>query len=103
MAECVVDWAPLGGRLCLLKLRLQERLLCSLQVYAPNIESQYKAFLDKVEGALGKATSSESLVFLGDFDARVGIDDAIWKSVIGQRGARTEGVYCSSVPPMDCA
>ena len=45
MAECVVDWVPLGGRVCLLQLRLQEQTLCILQVYAPNIESQYEAFL----------------------------------------------------------
>ena len=41
MAECVVDWIPLGGRVCLLKLRLQERSLCILQEYSPNVESQY--------------------------------------------------------------
>ena len=39
MAECVVDWVPLGGRVCLLKLRLLERSLCVLQVYVPNIKS----------------------------------------------------------------
>ena len=62
IAECVVDWVPLGGRVCLLKLRLQERSLCILQVYALNMESQYEAFLEEVEVALGKATLSESLV-----------------------------------------
>ena len=86
IAECVVDWVPLGGRVCLLKLRLQEQSLCILQVYAPNIESQYEAFLEEVEVALGKATSSESLVLLGDFNAHVGIDNATWKGVIGQHG-----------------
>ena len=39
MTECVVDWVPLEERVCLLKLRLQERSLCILQVYAPNTES----------------------------------------------------------------
>ena len=39
IVECVVDWVPLGGRVCLLTLRLLERSLCILQVYAPNIES----------------------------------------------------------------
>ena len=38
IAECVVDWVPLGGRVCLLQLRLQEQSLCILQVYAPNIQ-----------------------------------------------------------------
>ena len=65
IAEYIVDWVPMGGRVCLLKLRLQERSLCILQVYAPNIESQYEAFLEEVEVALGIATSKESLVFSG--------------------------------------
>ena len=86
IAECIVDWVPLEGRVCLLKLRLQERSLCILQVYAPNIESRYEAFLEEVEVALGKATSSESLVLLGDFNAHVGIDNTTWKGVIGQHG-----------------
>ena len=77
---------PLGGRVCLLKLRLQKRSLCILQVYAPNIELQYEAFLEEVEVALGKATSSKSLVLLGDFNAHVGTDNATWKGVIGQHG-----------------
>ena len=84
MAECVVDWVPLGGRVRLLKLRLQERSLRILQMYAPNIESQNEAFLEEIEVALGKTTSSESLVLLGDFDAHV--DNATWKGVIGQHG-----------------
>ena len=85
-AKCVVDWVPLGGRVCLLKLRLQERSLCFLLVYAPNIESQYEAFLEEVEVALGKAISSKFFVLLGDFNAHVGIDNAICKGVIGQHG-----------------
>ena len=67
IAECVVDWVPLGGRACLLKLGQQERSLRILQVYAPNMESQCEAFLEKVEVALGKATSSESLCPFGRF------------------------------------
>ena len=78
MAECVVDWVALGGRVCLLKLRLQKQSLCILQVYVPNIELQYEALLEEVEVALGKATSSEYLVLLGDFNAHVGIDNATW-------------------------
>ena len=85
IAECVVDWVSLGGRVCLLKLKLQERSLCILQVYAPSIESQCEAFLEEVEVALGKATSSESLVLLGDFNAHVGIEKLLCSTPIGRR------------------
>ena len=82
IAECVVDWVPLGGRVCLLKLKLKEQSLCVLQVYAPNIESQYEAFLEEVEVALGKAISLESLVLLCDFNAHVGIDSGRFNGLV---------------------
>ena len=50
------------------------------------MESQYEAFLEEVEVTLGKATLLKSLVLLGDFNAHVGMDNATWKGVIGQRG-----------------
>ena len=56
--------------------------MCILQVYAPNKESQYEAFLEVAEVALRKATLSESLVLLGNFIAHVGIDNSTWKGVI---------------------
>ena len=57
-----------------------------VSVYAPSIDSHYKAFLEEVEIALGKATLLESLVLLGDFNAHVGIDNATRKNVIVQHG-----------------
>ena len=51
--------------------------LAGVVVHTPNMQSQYEAFLEEVEIALGKATSSESLVLLGDFNAHVGTDNAI--------------------------
>ena len=107
VTDCVVDWVPLGGRVCLLKLRLQERSLCILQVNAPNIESQYEAVLEKLRLHWGKQLHQNPLSFWA-------ISMHMWASTM-QPGkvllgnmvpltlTRTEGVYCSSVPPMDCA
>ena len=107
IAECVIDWAPLGGRVCLLKIKLQKRSLCILLVNAPNIKSQYQAFLEEVEVALGKVTSSESLVLLGDYIAHVASTMQPGKVLSGNMMTltltRTEGVHCTSVPPMGCA
>ena len=83
-AEHVVDWVPLKEWVCLLQLRLQQRSLCVLPVYAPNMESQYEAFPAKHEVASGKVASSQSLVVFGDFNAHVGIDNPTWKGVIWQ-------------------
>ena len=77
LVHCVTDWIPLGGRVCLLKLRLQKRSLCIFQVYAPNAETQYRSFLNKVGVALQKVTCAESIVLVGDFNAHVVTDDKI--------------------------
>ena len=86
LAHCVVDWIPLGGRVCVLKLKLRERSLCIVQVYAPNAEAQYPPFLDEVSAALQKVTPAESILLLGDFNAHVGMDNETWKGVIGKQG-----------------
>ena len=75
LAHCVTDWIPLRGRVCLLKLRLQEQSQCILQVYAPNAKAQYQPFLDEVGVTLQKVTSAESIFLLGDFNAHMGTDD----------------------------
>ena len=84
--HCLTDWIPLGGRICLLKLRLLERSLCIFQVYAPNAETQYHPFLDEVSVALQKVTYAESIVVLGDFNAHVGNDENTWRGVIERQG-----------------
>ena len=84
LAHSVTDCIPLGGRVCLLKLRLQERSLYILQVYATNAEAQYQPLLNEVGVALQKVASAESIVLLDDFNTHVGTDDKTRKGVIGR-------------------
>ena len=86
LAHCVTNWIRLGKRFCLLKLRIQKRSLCILEVYAPNAETQYQPFLDEVGVALQEVTYAKLIVLLGDFNAHVSTDDKTWKSVIGRQG-----------------
>ena len=103
MSGCVSEWIPLGSRVCMLKLVVQDKTLCLLQVYAPNATSEYEAFVDEVNDALSRVAKSESIVLLGDFNAHVGTDNETWKGVIGRHGvagANENGRYllqlCSS-------
>ena len=49
MSDCVSEWIPLGSRVCMLKLIVQNRALYLFQVYALNATSEYEAFVDKVK------------------------------------------------------
>ena len=57
-----------------------------MQVYAPNTESEYAPFLDEVLGVLEGIPGTDSIVLLGYFNAHVGNDAQMWKSVIGKNG-----------------
>ena len=74
LSDCVSDWIPLGSRVCMLKLKVLDRSLCLLQVYAPNATSEYQTFVDEVNDALLRVSATESTVLMGDFNAHVGTD-----------------------------
>ena len=86
LSDCVSDWIPLGSRVCMLKLKVLDRSLCLLQVYAPNATSEYQTFVDEVNDALLRVSATESTVLMGDFNAHVGTDTDTWKGVNGKHG-----------------
>ena len=55
----------------MLKLKVLDRSLCLLQVYAPNATSEYQTFVDEVNDALLRVSATESTVLMGDFNAHV--------------------------------
>ena len=65
LSDCVSDWIPLGSRVCMLKLKVFERLMCLLQVCAPNATSECQAFVDEVKDALLQVSLIEFTVFMG--------------------------------------
>ena len=77
LSYCVSDWIPLGSRVCTLKLKVLDPSLCLLQVYAPNVTSEYQAFVDEVNDALLRVSPTEFTVLMGNFHAHVGTDTKI--------------------------
>ena len=86
LSDCVTEWIPLGSWVCILKLKVIDRAICLLQVYAPNASSEYQAFVDEVNDALLRVAPTESTVLMGDFNAHIGTDNETWKGVIGRHG-----------------
>ena len=60
LSDCVSDWISLGSRVCMLKLKVSDRSLCLLQVYAPNATTEYQAFVDEANDALLRVSPTES-------------------------------------------
>ena len=65
-----------------------------LSVYAPTnpststseASSASEAFYDQLQSSLSCGLSSDMLVIMGDFNARVGSDSSLWNSVLGPHG-----------------
>jgi exonuclease III len=88
LAEGVLEWKPVSERVALLRLRLREKPLALVQVYAPNTEPEYAAFLDEVQRTLQSVPRTEPVLLMGDLNAHVGSDADAWKGVIGSNGDR---------------
>ena len=86
LSDCVSDWIPLRSRICMLKLKVLDRSLRLLQVYAPNATSEYQTFVDEINDALLRVSPTESTVLMGDFNAHVGTNTDTWKGEIGKHG-----------------
>jgi len=67
-----------GSRLLRIKLRINNRIINVISVYAPtyNTEAAVKdSFYDRLNKMLGSVRSSEEVFILGDFNARVKRND----------------------------
>ena len=95
LSNCVSDWILMGSRVFMLKLKIVDRSLCLLQVFAPIGTSEYQDFVDEVNNALLRSLT-QSAVLMGNFNAHVGADTDTWKGVIGKHevtGLNENGRY----------
>ena len=57
----------------MLKLKVLDRSLCLLQVYAPNATSECQAFVDEVNDAVLRVAATESIVLMGSLYGKHGV------------------------------
>jgi len=87
MSAGVLEFYPHGERVASLRLRVSDRkTLTFIVVYAPNVVSEYSAFLEDLLEVLERVPPTDSLILVGDFNAHVGVDSEKWKGVIGRNG-----------------
>jgi len=66
----------------MLRLKLSDRSMCLIRVYAPNPCTQYPEFLEETSDALRRVESNKSTIVFGNFSAHVVKDAGAWKVVI---------------------
>ncbi|KAL8580618.1 hypothetical protein ACOMHN_046821 [Nucella lapillus] len=76
----------------LMKLRFsmnRSRHVTVISAYAPTLTSSDEAkdtFYEELKSLVKATTPEDKLILLGDFNARVGMDSASWKGVLGPHG-----------------
>ena len=82
----VIEWKPVNERMALLKLHLLKKILAVIQVYAPNVKSNWSEFLDNVSQVMESIPSTNATLIMGDFNVHVGNDSITWQSIISPNG-----------------
>ena len=81
-------------RVASLCLWVGEWILTVICAYAPNSTSEYPPILESSEKELESSPTGDSIVLLGDFNANLGNDSKIWRSVIGRNGVPNIRYLC---------
>ena len=83
LADSVIEWKSISDRVALIRLRMERvGVLAVVQVYGPNDESDYDAFLEEVDGVLQGIPKGDLVLLMGDFNARAGRDETTWSGVV---------------------
>ena len=83
--------SPVGHSDCVMSLRLpiQDKFVTVLSMYALTLQAETglkEAFYRDLHILLQQVDPKDKLLFLGDFNARVGRDFELWKGVLGGHG-----------------
>nr|VZI34507.1 unnamed protein product [Spirometra erinaceieuropaei] len=79
-----------------------------ISAYAPtmtNPDAVRDKFYEDLHALLATVSKADTLIVLGDFNARVGTDHTAWRGVLGPRvsAAPTTTAYCFSAPAQNTA
>ncbi|KAK3517159.1 hypothetical protein QTP86_003882 [Hemibagrus guttatus] len=86
LSRHVLEFSPVNERVVSLRLRAGDRCLTVVSAYGPNGSVEYPTFLETLRGVLEGASTGDSIVLLGDFNAHVGNDSDTWRGLMGRNG-----------------
>ncbi|XP_068735636.1 craniofacial development protein 2-like [Montipora capricornis] len=79
-----------SDRIMSLRLPLQgDKSATFVSVYSPTLQADSavkEAFFSDLHTVITRIDPKDKLIFLGDFNARVGRDSQLWKGVLGKQG-----------------
>ena len=81
---------PVSHRIMTMRIpRTKDRIATIVTAYAPimwNPEENNKTFYSQLKGTLGNISSTDKLLLIGDFNARIGRENDKWPSALSKYG-----------------
>ena len=87
--HALLGYNPLSPRIITARFKMRTGAMTIIQAYAPNTadtEEKVDEFYDLLQVTINQSNSSDLLVIMGDFNAKVGEDRSNWESVLGNYG-----------------
>ena len=87
--RALIEWLPISSRVIVARFKGRKNNLSVLQAYAPTADSNdedLEEFYDQVEEGLTKMPNRDLCVVTGDWNAKIGNNNAGWEHVMGQFG-----------------
>ena len=87
--KCLVEWEPIDDRIITARINAKIQKITIIQCYAPtnNAEPYEKEeFYNKLQAVVDKAPNRDILIIMGDFNAKVGRNNASIERIMGREG-----------------
>ena len=91
LLQCIPE-SPIGINERLMTWRIpltKGRFATLISAYAPTLDAEHNIkedFYRALDSAIQKTQTTDKLILLGDFNARVGTEHLVWNKVLGQHG-----------------
>ena len=89
LLQCLISYETVSSRILTAKFKMKEGIVNIIQVYAPtstHSEEVSDDFYDALQLQIQKVHKKESLIMMGDLNAKIGTDHNAWTPTLGKYG-----------------
>ena len=92
LEKSLLEWKPISSRIISARLKGRHTNLTIMQCYAPTNDSEVEikeSFYDQLQSEIVKTPQHDTIIVIGDFNAKVGQDNENFENSMGNHGCVT--------------